>query len=254
VRVNRVKKDLKEGKLAVGALLPFYSPAAVEILGYSGCDFVILDSEHGPLTLTEIENMVRAADCVSVVPLVRVESNVESLILRVLDTGVLGVQIPHVSTRMDAESAVRAVKYYPLGERGLANSVRAAGYTSISAQEYVRQSNDNSLVTIQVEDIKAVANLEDILNVEGIDVVFIGQNDLAQSMGFTGQSSHPKVQKVVDKVLSMTLEKGLSVGISTNVEDSQKWIKLGAKFISLSFVPTMLKSWKGVFKEIRGHE
>jgi 2-keto-3-deoxy-L-rhamnonate aldolase RhmA len=108
---------------------------------------------------------------------------------------------------MDAESAVRAVKYYPLGDRGLANSVRAAGYTSISAQQYVTQSNDNSLVTIQIEDIKAIPNLEEILSVQGTDVVFIGQNDLAQSMGFTGQSSHPKVQEVVDRVLSMTLER-----------------------------------------------
>ena len=254
MRANRVKKDLKEGKLVVGALLPFYSPAAVEILGYSGSDFVIFDSEHGPLTLTEIENMVRAADCTSVVPLVRVESNVESLILRILDTGVLGVQIPHVCTRMDAEAGVRAVKYYPLGDRGLADSVRAAGYTSISAREYVVQSNDNSLVTVQIEDIKAIPDLEDILNVEGIDVVFIGRNDLAQSMGFTGQFGHPKVQEVVDRVLLMTLGKGLSVGISTNVEDSEKWIKRGAKFISLSFVPTMLRSWRGMFKEIRSHE
>jgi 2-keto-3-deoxy-L-rhamnonate aldolase RhmA len=95
--------------------------------------------------------------------------------------------------------------------------------------------------------------LEDILGVEGIDVVFLGRNDLAHSMGFPGQSGHVKVEEVVDKIVSMTLDKGLKIGVSTTVEDSAKWIEKGAKFISLSFIPIMLRSWRGMIEEIKSH-
>jgi 4-hydroxy-2-oxoheptanedioate aldolase len=107
LRANTVKEKLKQGKLVVGALLPCYSPAAVEVLGYAGCDFVTFDSEHGPLTPTEIENMVRAADCADVIPLARVESNVQSTILRILDSGVMGVQVPHICTGRERSGRFR---------------------------------------------------------------------------------------------------------------------------------------------------
>jgi 4-hydroxy-2-oxoheptanedioate aldolase len=148
LRANTAKEKLKQGKFVIGALLPFYSPAAVEILGYAGCDFVTFDSEHGPLTPIEMENMARAANCAGVIPLGRVESNAQSTILRILDSGVMGVQVPHICTRTDAEAAVHAVKYHPLGERGLAGSVRAAGYSSIPSGDYVKESNKNSMVII----------------------------------------------------------------------------------------------------------
>jgi 2-keto-3-deoxy-L-rhamnonate aldolase RhmA len=109
------------------------------------------------------------------------------------------------------------------------------------------------MVIIQIEDIKAMPNLADVLDVEGVDLVFIGRNDLAHSMGFPGQSGHAKVEKVVDEIVSMTLDKGLNIGVSTTAGDSAKWIEKGAKFMSLSFIPTMLKSWRGMIEEIKSH-
>lgn len=253
MKINAVKEKLKNNHLSVGALLPFYSPAIIETLGYAGCDFVTFDSEHGPLTISEIENMTRAANCAGIIPFTRVVSNNQSVILRVLDTGVMGVQIPHICSPDDAVAAVHGVKYYPYGNRGLAGSVRAAKYSSISSAKYIKHSNENTLVIIQIEDIKAIPHLEKILSIEGIDVVFLGRNDLAHSMGFTGQSNHPDVEKIVDQICSMTLEKGLTIGVSTNVENSSKWIERGARFISLSVVPIILKSWKAMIEVIRSH-
>ena len=254
MKINNVKIKLKAGGVAVGALLPFFAPTAVEILGYAGCDFVTFDAEHGPLTAMEIESMTRAADCVGIVPLARVESNAPSAILRLMDVGVLGVQIPHISTREDAASAVQAVKYHPLGCRGLAGSVRAANYTSMASQDYVRMSNENSLVIVQIEDIASLPHLKEILSVEGVDAVFIGQNDLSNSMGFSGNTGHREVQRVVDKIFTATLENGLVVAVSTDVKSSKHWIERGAKFISLSFVPTMLKSWASMLNEVKSYE
>lgn len=253
MKINKVKEKLQGGGVAVGALLPFFAPTAVEILGYAGCDFVTFDAEHGPISALEIESMTRAADCVGVTPFARVESNAPSAILRIMDVGVLGVQIPHIITREDALSAVQAVKYYPLGSRGLAGSVRAAKYTSMASQDYVKMSNQNSMVIIQIEDVASLTHLHEILAVEGVDAVFIGQNDLSNSMGFSGETGHAEVQKVVDKICTATLDSGRVVAVSTDVKNSRHWIDRGAKFISLSFVPTMLKSWSSIMDEVKSY-
>jgi 4-hydroxy-2-oxoheptanedioate aldolase len=253
MRKNNVKDKLKNGELVVGALLPFFSPAVVEILGYASYDFVTIDAEHGPLGATEIEAMVRAADHVGLVPLVRVDSGSPSSILHSLDSGALGVQIPHIRNCMDAEAAVRAVKYYPLGQRGLAGSVRAAKYSSTRTEDYIRDSNENTFVMIQIEDIDSLPHLKEILGVQGIDAVFIGRNDLAHSMGFANQQEHPEVQRVVDEIFSGCLTQGITVAVSTDAEHSHEWIKKGARLISLSFAPILLKSWKKMASEVRKH-
>ena len=229
----------------MGVLLPFsFSPAVVEIIGHAGYDFVTLDAEHGPLGAIEIEAMVRAADHVGLIPFVRVDSGSSSSILHSLDSGALGVQIPHVCNRMDAEAAVQAIKYNPFGRRGLAGSVRAAKYSSMRTEDYIRDSNKNTLVMIQIEDIDSMPHLKEILGVKGIDVVFIGRNDLAHSMGFANQQEHPDVQRVVDEIFSTSLGHGVSVAVSTDVEHSHEWIKKGARLISLSFAPILLKTWE----------
>jgi 4-hydroxy-2-oxoheptanedioate aldolase len=253
MRKNYVKEKLKNGELVVGALLPFFSPAVVEIIGHAGYDFVTLDAEHGPLGAIEIEAMVRAADHVGLIPFVRVDSGSSSSILHSLDSGALGVQIPHICNRMDAEAAVQAIKYHPLGRRGLAGSVRAAKYSSMRTEDYIRDSNENTLVMIQIEDIDSMPHLKEILGVKGIDVVFIGRNDLAHSMGFANQQEHPDVQRVVDEIFSTSLGYGVSVAVSTDVEHSHEWIKKGARLISLSFAPILLKTWKKMADEVRKH-
>ncbi len=251
MKTNRVKERLREGEAVVGAMLASHSSATVEILGHAGCDFVILDAEHGPLSVPAIEDMTRAAEYVGMTPLVRLDSAAPSNILRILDAGVMGVQVPHIRNREEAEAAVRAVKFAPLGNRGLAGSVRAAGYASMSSSQFVEDSNANTLVIVQIEDIEILPQLDSVLDVEGIDIVFLGRNDLCHSMGLTGQPTHPKVEEVVDKIMSASLERGVAVAVSTDVKNAKGWLDRGAKFISLSFGPTMLKVWKGMVAEIR---
>src|SRR3972149_3786215 len=127
MRKNVVKAKLKAGEPCFGAFANFPSPNVVEILGICGLDFVIIDAEHGPMDIQTCEEMVRAADVVGITPIIRVAQNLPQVIWRYLDIGALGVQLPMINTRADAEIAVRSVKYYPTGKRGLA-MVRAASY------------------------------------------------------------------------------------------------------------------------------
>ncbi|MBI2856595.1 MAG: hypothetical protein HYX93_07100, partial [Chloroflexi bacterium] len=156
MRANPVKQKLKEGQPVVGVFCSLPAPATVEMVGLMGYDFVIIDAEHGPMSVETCENMVRAADAVGVVPIVRVALNLPQNILRYLDAGALGVQIPMVNTREEAESVVSSTKYPPQGRRGLAGT-RASGYgVGMGVEEYVRMANRETLVVVQVETREAL--------------------------------------------------------------------------------------------------
>ncbi|MBI2856612.1 MAG: hypothetical protein HYX93_07185, partial [Chloroflexi bacterium] len=181
MRKNVVKEELKAGQAVVGVFCNLPSPAAVEMLGLMGYDFAIIDAEHGPMDLETCEHMARAADAANLVPIVRVALNLPQNVLRYLDAGALGVQIPMVNTREEAERVVASTKYPPLGRRGLAGT-RASGFgAGMDLAEYVRMANEETLVVVQVETREALANLEEIAAVELVDVVFLGPTDLSMA-------------------------------------------------------------------------
>src|SRR5437867_2478717 len=116
--VNRTKEKLRRGEAVFGCIMPYPDPELVEIMGVVGIDFVRFEGEHGPLTFEQLEHCVRAAELFDITPTARVPFNLPHEILRFLDRGVVGVTVPNIQTRADAEAAVRAAKHYPLGERG----------------------------------------------------------------------------------------------------------------------------------------
>ncbi len=253
MRKNVIKEMIKAGKPALGAFINFYSPTVVEIVGYSGVDFVCLDAEHGPMSPRDCEDMIRAADVVGVTPMVRIAENAQQNILRYLDAGALGVQMPMINSKADAEAVVRSVKYWPLGKRGLAGTRAAAFGLKDPLSEYVKQANQETLIVTHVETMDAVHALPEMLEVEGIDVVFIGPTDLSQAMGYPGRPNEPAVQETIDRCMRQIREAGKAVGtICSNGEQARRLIDKGVTYILITGVSLLSSATRQFMKEARG--
>jgi len=208
MRVNKVKEKLSRGEAALGGNLNYYSPALVEFLGALGFDWVFIDCEHGWMSESEVEHMVRAAEAFDLVPIVRVPTNSPPVILRFLDLGVMGIVVPHVDTREQAEAAIRAAKYYPMGERGSnygtgRNNDYGVGMGDV--REYYEASNRETMVIALIESAEGVRNVEGIVSVPGLDASWLGPADLAQSMGMPGQQA---IDEALDRVVEATIRAG----------------------------------------------
>ncbi len=235
MQTNKTKAKLQAGETAFGCFVRYSDAGLIELLGYLGWDFLVFDGEHGPLEPRNCENMVRAAELSGATPIVRVTTNQAHVILRFMDTGAQGAQVPVVNSADDAIAVVQSVKYHPLGVRGLAG-VRAAGYGQKgSLADYTKQANAETLVIIHIETAAAVDRISEIAAVEGVDVVFVGPTDLSQSLGFPGQVQHAKVQSAIDRVVDAVAaaqpEMGIFVG---DAETARQWQDRGARYIATS--------------------
>jgi 4-hydroxy-2-oxoheptanedioate aldolase len=243
MRKNLTKEKIQRGEIACGVFVPLYSPTIVEILGHIGFDFAIFDAEHGPMGVESCEHMVRAADTVNITPIIRVAMNIQQNILRYLDIGALGVQMPMINSKEDAENVVRSVKYPPEGRRGLAG-VRAANYGLTGPlSDYVKEANRETMVIVHVETMQAVENLKETLTVPGIDVVFIGPTDLSSAMGYPGQVKHPEVQGMIERLVKQIRAAGKTAGtIAYDLDTLRRCKELGFQYIVYGVGPMIVKS------------
>jgi 2-dehydro-3-deoxyglucarate aldolase/4-hydroxy-2-oxoheptanedioate aldolase len=209
---NPVKHKLKAGRKTIGGFLQMLSPVSAEIMSRAGFDWLIVDLEHAPGDFANLQAQLQAMSGSGVVPFARAPWNDMVAIKRILDTGVMGVLIPYVNTREEAEAAVAACKYPPQGVRGVAGSTRAAGYTR-DMRSYLGAANDEIVVMIAVETMEAVENLDEILQVDGLDGIFIGPVDLASNMGHMGDPSQPEVQQAIALIESKVLPSGKFLGM-----------------------------------------
>ena len=242
MRANTLKQKLRDGKPAFGAMITFPSPPIVEMLGYMGFDWVLIDNEHGSVTVDTAEEMIRAAELTGIAPIVRPVANRADVIAPFLDRGAWGVQIPHVNTREEAEAAVAACKYSPEGQRGIFSAGRPAEYGMRgTAQEYATSANANTLVCLMLEEVEAIENIGEIVTVKGVDVLFIGSGDLSQSMGYTGQQAHPEVQALMEKGVKRIRDAGIVAGVSCPDALVPKFLDLGVQYFH-STVGRMLQT------------
>lgn len=229
--INKLKKTLKEGGAAIGTFVINESPDMVEVLALGGFDFIIIDTEHGPLSVETTKNLVRAAEYRGITPITRVTENTATQILRVLDIGSHGIQVPQVSTAEDAKKVVEASKYFPLGNRGMALA-RAADYGNVNALDYFANANEETLVVVHCESKECFENLEEIVKVPGVDVIFFGPFDMSQSLGIPGQIDHPKIQEMTEKVIELTRKYGKAAGIFVPTAEKAKMrIQQGFQYI-----------------------
>jgi 2-keto-3-deoxy-L-rhamnonate aldolase RhmA len=235
MRTNSTKAKLAEGKVVFGAIISRYAPDQVELFGAIGYDFVMIDCEHGPMSLDEVEHMVRAAEVFGITPITRIPNHDDSTILQFLDRGVQGLIIPHVNTPEAAEAVARAARYHPEGHRGM-GSGRAHDYgIGVSRDESTRWINANLLVIPMIEETEAVGNLDEILKVSGVDVLHVAASDLSQSMGYPGAAA---VRQVMRQVVSKIRAGGKMAGVGGNspadAAGVAEFLKAGANFVTIS--------------------
>lgn len=231
--IREFKEKLK-GDGAIGVFSKTSDPAFIEAMGYAGMDYVIIDLEHGPNSVQSVQNLIRGAQVAGLMPIVRVKESCASVQSEVLDIGAGGIQVPQITTKAEAEAVIKRTKFSPVGERGVCRFVRAANYSAKDRFEYFKDANE-AVTILQIEGQEGIDNIEDILSVEGIDVLFIGPYDLSQSLGVAGQIEHPLVEQKMLEIVELCAKKSITVGTFVDtVANAQKWKKLGVKYISYS--------------------
>lgn len=244
---NAMKEKIARGEAALGASLMFPSPQLVEMLAYAGFDWVLIDCEHGSISLADVEVMAMAADATGITAIARPRSNDAADIQSVMDRGVMGVQVPHVNSRGDAERAVAAVKFGPGAARGLAAGTRPDRWgLGARMPDFAAAANAQSLVCVQIEHQEAVRNIDVILAVDGIDVFFIGPSDLSQSMGFPGNPKAPPVAKAIDDTLARIRAAGRVPGMPATADTVAEVVAKGCRYI-YNHVPRLLGAGAGQF-------
>ncbi len=228
------KERLAKGEAVYGPFMKATDAAFVECSGYAGFDFVILDMEHGPVGFSDLQHLVRAAEVSDVISVVRTYDSSEMAIGKALDLGAKGIQVPQVRSASEAREVVKAARFFPDGERGVCRFVRAARYSAIPRDEYFRKAN-RSLVILQIEGTQAIDELDEILRVEGFDILFVGPYDLSQSLGVLGQVSHPSVIKAIEDITGKARAAGVVLGVFCDTPESAAlWRKAGIQYLSYS--------------------
>jgi len=228
---NKMKAKLTAGQPVFGVSVMIPSPQIVEMVGRLGFDWVLIDFEHGAISPETLQAMVMAAEASGITPIARPASHSEQEITKLLDAGVLGVQVPHVSTAEEAAAVVAAVKFHPLGQRGLAVGTRAAQYgIGLSQAEFVVQANRETLVCVQLEDLPALDNLEAICAVDGVDVVFVGPSDLSQALGFPGRHDAPAVQETMRQAFTRIISAGKWAGTTGETASIRAYRNCGVSY------------------------
>lgn len=242
IRENPIKKGLKEGKSYIGTFVKMTDPSSVEIISMLGFDFFIIDNEHTHMNKESMLALLRAADISRIVPIVRIRENSRAMILQCLDAGGLGVMVPETSTREEVEQLVDNAYYYPLGNRGFSPSHRAAGYGFMNGKEYAQIANENIMTIAYCETAKGLENLDEMLQVPNLDVMWIGPMDLSQALGVIGESKHPKVQEAMKMIIEKCRKAHVAVGtISSDAEETKRLLEMGVQFIGLSSDQAMIK-------------
>lgn len=233
--INKVKRKIINGEKALGVFLGIYAPSLIEMIGYSGYDFVVIDDEHGAFSHSEIENMVRTAELVDLVPIIRVSYDASS-IQKALDRGAKGIQVPMVNTKEEAELVVKRAKFPPLGQRGAAFAIRAARFGKDGGESYFNEADENVLICVHIETPEAVKNFESIMSVPGIDMAFLGSTDLSVNMGYKAEGAqHPEVQRVIQDLYMMAHENGFKIGtVAANASGAVKGFEMGACYIGIT--------------------
>jgi 4-hydroxy-2-oxoheptanedioate aldolase len=236
MKTNPVRAKLKNGQCAIGAWLTLASPTAAHLMAQVGFDWLTVELEHAPTNLETAANcfpMIASGNCV---PLIRVPFNSTENIKRVLDNGAWGVIVPMVNSRAEAEAVVEAARYAPIGKRTIGGQMHAAMF-GCDAATYYKKANDEVLVIVMTETAEAVEHADEIMSVPGIDGVFIGPNDLSNSLGLapTFESDDKRFTDAIDHIFKTAKKHGIAPGI--HVADWQAAARRrdqGFQFIAIS--------------------
>lgn len=231
---NKLRRALLDQQVTLGAWMQIGHAACAEIFARAGFDWVCVDLEHGAIDLETTTGIFRTLDAFDCVPVARLPLNDPVWIHRVLDAGARGLIIPMVKTAAEAEAAVREAKYPPRGVRGFGYS--RANMHGMDFDAYIASANDEIAMIMQIEHKDAIANIEGILAVEGVDGVFIGPLDLSGSMGITGQLQHPDMVKALERYRTCCQARRMAFGmhiVRPTSENIRQALDLGYTLLAL---------------------
>lgn len=251
---NKFKENLANKKLQLGMWLGLANSYTAELVANTGYDFLLIDGEHAPNDVRSVLHQLQAIAAYDSLPVVRPNFNDPVLLKMYLDVGAQSFLIPMIQNKEQAQNAVRATRYPPQGIRGVGSALaRASRWNGIEG--YLKKANDEICVLVQVETMEAVNNLDEILEVEGVDGVFIGPADLSADMGYIGQPNHEKVVATIESCIQKIVKANKAPGIlMANEEMAKHYIDLGALFVAIGVDTSVLtqacKSKLAQFREI----
>jgi 4-hydroxy-2-oxoheptanedioate aldolase len=231
--VNHLKRNLLAGKVQTGCWVSLASHASAEICASAGFDWILIDMEHAPNDLLQVHHQLHAAAAYPCAVLVRAPWNDMVVIKRLLDVGVQSLLLPYVQSEEEARRAVAAVRYPPQGVRGVSVNSRANRFGRV--KDYFARAQDEICLLLQIETRAAMAQIEAIAAVDGVDGLFIGPQDLAADLGHLGDPGHPQVQAAIGEAIARIKRTGKVPGLlNFNEADAKKWIERGVQFVAVT--------------------
>ncbi len=234
MKENRFRRVRAEGNVPVGQMLwEFGSRGMARMMDACGVDFAIIDTEHAPFSSADVADLVAWFGATTIAPFVRVPEIAYHLIARTMDAGALGVMVPNVRNADEARAIVDAVKYAPLGKRGIGLGGALTGYRGVTPSEFLNYSNENTTVICQIESVAGMENLEAIATTPGVDVLWVGHFDLTQSMGIPGQFHDERFLGNLKRVVDVCDRHNVAAGIQPgSIEQAREWLEIGFNAIS----------------------
>ena len=236
MRTNQVKKKLQEGALSIGTMIFEFNTSGIgRLAAASGADFVLFDMEHTGWSIETIRMLLATSVAADTVPLVRVPATDYQFVARCLDMGAMGIMVPMVQDAEQARELVQYAKYPPLGRRGGAFGVAHDNYTGGPVPDKMTTANEETLLIAQIETASGLENVEQIAAVDGIDVLWIGQTDLSNSLGIPGQFDHPEFLAAVQRVLDVARAAGKAAGyMGMSLDECEKLYQQGFRCLAYS--------------------
>lgn len=246
------KARVTAGETLYGMFIMLPSPSVVEMVGYAGFDYVILDAEHGAAGTEMLENQLRAAEAAGIPALVRICGQSPAEVLHVLDAGANGIVVPHVLDASQAADLVTSSHYPPRGRRGIATTARAGRHGMVTLAQHLENAASEILVIPQIEDAQAIAQAPHISSVDGVDAVFVGPADLSLSMGHPGNPEHPDVASAIDGIAAEVKSNGRTAStFARTPKEAQSLVERGFSMICFSSTSVFSQCLTGLVKELK---
>ena len=234
MKENRFQRVLREGRMPLGhMIMEFGTRGIAKILEAAGLDYVVIDMEHTAFDPEHIADLMAWFKATDIAPFVRVPQGLYHFLARTMDAGALGVMVGNVETGEQAKAIVDAVKYAPLGKRGVGLGTAHNDYLAPDPATYFDFANRNTTVICQIESVTGIANIDAIAATEGVDLLWVGHNDLSQSMGFCGKFDDPEFRQALGKVVEAARRHGKLAAIQPgNIAQAESWFGLGFQVLS----------------------
>ncbi len=255
-QLNKFKQTLDDGKLAVGTCVDSNSPAVIEIAGYSGLDFVRIDTEYLWRRDESMDHMIRAAVISGITPMIRVEKGDPYLISKALQSGAGAILVSDIKSIEEAEAVVKASKFAPGGIRGCSSFCFSAGWGTRGGKKWIDWSNTQIPIGVMIENTEIVAQIDDVFAIEGLDYGFFGPADYSMSLGLGApQKGHPDVQDGLARTIAAAAKHGKGVGLPIDEPwgtEAKHYIDMGCRFLEIGHELSILRSvWSTTAAEIR---